>query len=79
MALYNFENLSQLEFDCANPIKMLLWEIRPNKALILDDSINMTDLSIETNGQFSTILFNNLKGLNLKSNSKQINFFYLLK
>jgi hypothetical protein len=77
MGLYNFDNFSQLEFNCANPIKLLLWEIRPNEALILDDSLNMANLSIQTNARVFSILFNNIKGFNLYSNPfKDIQLIY---
>lgn len=68
ITLTNFDQLSQLEFNCSEPISMGIWEIKPNGQIILDNTLNLTGLSIRSSGIYFSICLFNFKGLDIASN-----------
>ncbi len=78
-ALIDFSNFKDLNFtDCFIPFQnVLTLEIRPNKQIILDDTLNMTGLKFASNNLYFGFIFTNIKGIDLNSTSlllKQIKF-----
>ena len=74
--LKDFNNLSQLLFnECIKPIILTDWGLKPNKKLILDNTLNFKELKLLTNDNLNLIHLNNFKGFDLLSNPfKEINF-----
>ena len=76
----DFSNFKDLNFsDCYIPFqKVLTLEIRPNKKIILDDTLNMTGLKIASNNLYFGFMFSNIKGIDFNPTSlllKQIKFY----
>jgi hypothetical protein len=72
----NFDDLNSLNFNCSNQINMSMLGFKPNKQLILDNSLNLKGLKITNpvNDMF-VIIFENFKGFDLTSNPfKYVNF-----
>ena len=71
----NFDSLNSLNFNCSNQINMSILGFKPNKQLILDNSLNLKGLKVNpVNDMFMTI-FENFKGFDLTSNPfKYVNF-----
>jgi len=69
LTITNFNNFSELSFNyCKEPIIIASWIIRPNKKLILDDSLNFKGLTLFSSEKLEDIQLNNLKGFDLLSN-----------
>ena len=69
--LSNFNNFSQLKFNCGSArIQLSVWEMMPFPTpLILDQSFNEVNANIdESSDNLFSILFSNLKGFDLNSN-----------
>jgi hypothetical protein len=66
----DFSCFKDLNFtDCYIPLqKTSALEIRPNKKIILDDSLNMTGLIIASKSRYFGLIFTNIKGIDFKSN-----------
>jgi len=78
----NFNNLSQLSFDeCKKSIIVTDWGLKPNKKIILDNTLNLKGLTLLTNNEINFIHLNNFKGFDLLSKPfKDIKFMdYTLK
>jgi len=64
----NFNNLSQLSFDeCKKSIIVTDWGLKPNKKIILDNTLNLKGLTLLTNNEINFIHLNNFKGFDLLS------------
>lgn len=73
--IQNFDNLDELKFNYSKPIKMSILGLKPKKQIILDKRLNLTGLKIQPNQDNFTIMLENFKGFNLKSNPfEDINF-----
>ncbi len=74
--LKDFNNLSQLSFDeCKKPIILTDWGLKPNKKIILDNSLHFKELKLLTNDNINLVHLNNFKGFDLLSNPfKEIKF-----
>jgi hypothetical protein len=73
----NFNNLSQLSFnECSKfLIKISDWGLKPNKKIILDNTLHLKGLTLFSNDETNSIHFNNFKGFDLLSNPfKEIKF-----
>lgn len=68
VTLSNFYKFDQLKFDCPTPINMSIWEICPFEPAILDETLDLTGLSIQSDGQGLLVFLKNLKGFDLKTN-----------
>jgi len=52
-----------------------MWGLKPNRLLILDDSLNLKGLKVRPENEIFAVIFNNFKGFDLKSNPfKNINY-----
>ena len=75
VALYLFDNFTQLQFKCNASIRVLNIDFFPTIPLILGHSLNMNNMSIEPPFGFFTILFSYLNGFEIDSNPfKNLNF-----
>jgi hypothetical protein len=74
--LKDFNNLSQLSFDeCKKPIILTDWGLKPNKKIILDNSLHFKELKLLTNDNINLVHLNNFQGFDLLSNPfKEIKF-----
>ncbi len=75
----NFNNLSELNFNqCKEPIiNVNNWELKPNKKIILDNTLNLKGLIFMLNNKSDTIFFHlsNFRGFDLLSDPfKEIKF-----
>jgi hypothetical protein len=70
-AITDFSNFKDLNFtDCYIPLQNVLTiEIRPNKQIILDDTLNLTGLKIASNNLYFGFMFTNIRGIDLNSTS----------
>jgi hypothetical protein len=65
----NFNNLSELSFNqCKETIKLSHWGLKPNKKLILDNTLKLKGLKILTDDSIIHIQLINFKGLDLVFN-----------
>jgi hypothetical protein len=64
----NFNSLESLYFNCSKPLKMSMWGFKPNKPLILDDSLNIKILKIQSENEAFAFILENFKGFDIKSN-----------
>ncbi len=72
----NFDDLNSLNFNCSNQINVSMLGFKPNKQLILDNSLNLNGLKVTNpvNDVFM-IIFENFKGFDLTSNPfEYVNF-----
>ena len=76
----NFNNLSQLKFnECNEPIIVNDWGLKPNRKLILDNSLNFKGLMFNLVNEVISIHLDNFKGFDLLSNPlKDIEFIVYL-
>jgi len=77
IVLSNFNSFEELKFNCSKPIRMSALKIKPNRKLILDDSLNMTGLIIYPEQVYwFNFLLRNLNGFKLDSNPfRRIQFY----
>ncbi len=74
--LSNFDNLKELKFNCKEEINNItLLALQPNKPIILDDSLDLKNLTITSKLNSMLIILYNFKGIDLSSNP----FKYLKK
>ena len=66
--LLNFDSFSELQFKCSNPLVTSILALKPNRKLILDDSLNLNGLKIEPTQVEFAILLSDLTGFNLNKN-----------
>jgi len=64
----NFDKLDSLNFNCINPVNMSMLGLKPNKPVVLDNSLNLKGLKIQPINEIIDVLFENFKGFDLKSN-----------
>jgi len=69
VTITNFNNLSELSFnECKNELIMLTdWKLKPNKKLILDNTLNFKGLTIIPKNKLIFIQLINFKGFDLLS------------
>lgn len=68
VTLSNFERFEQLKFNCESPIRLTIWSIFPFESLILDESLNLTGLTILPIEKTYFVVMYNLKGFDLNFN-----------
>jgi hypothetical protein len=69
VVIANFNNLNQLKFnECNEPIIVNDWGLKPNRKLILDNSLNSKGLMLNLISEVVGINLNNFKGFDLLSN-----------
>lgn len=87
VVLTNFNELKELKFKCKLPQNYSILSFQPNKPIILDNSLEINDLSIIQSNELLVIVFYNFKGFdftsnpfkNLKSNVNDYNKLIQLK
>jgi hypothetical protein len=74
--LKDFNKLNELKFnECKKPIILTDWGLKPNKKIILDNTLSFKELKLLTNDNLNFIHLNNFKGFDLLSKPfKEINF-----
>jgi len=74
--LTDFNNFSELSFNqCNESISLTSWILKPNKKIILDNTLNFKGLKLFSNENLNDIQLVNLKGFDLLSNPfKEIDF-----
>jgi hypothetical protein len=81
--LSNFDNLKELKFNCKQEINITLLALQPNNPIILDESLDIKNLTITSNYNYLLIILYNFKGIDLISNPfkhlKQGLFFQFTK
>jgi hypothetical protein len=71
----NFDSLDSISFNCSYQIDMSMLGFKPNKQLILDNSLNLKGLKVKPVNDMFLIVFENFKGFDLTSNPfKFVNF-----
>jgi hypothetical protein len=71
----NFDSLNSLNFNCSNQINMSILGFKPNKQLILDNSLSLKGLKVNPVNEMFMTIFENFKGFDLTSNPfKYVNF-----
>lgn len=68
ISIKNFKKFNELSFNCTDPLQISEIEIKPNEKQILDDTLNLTGLTIKPSDMFFEIKLKNLKGFNFESN-----------
>ena len=68
ITLSNFNNLNELKFNCKKPIEMSILQLIPNTPIIIDDSLELKNLKINSIDLEFAFLFTNFKGFDLGSN-----------
>ena len=58
----NFDKLDSLNFKCIYPFNMSILGLKPNKPVILDNSLNLKGLKIQPINEIIDVLFENFKG-----------------
>ena len=66
--LTDFNNFTQLSFNCLKPINMSILQLLPTDRIILDDSLNFNQTKIYSTQSIFCITLVNIKGFNLRSN-----------
>jgi hypothetical protein len=66
----NFDTLESLNFNCSQIVNMSMWGFKPkpNKLIILDNSLNLKGLNIQPENEMFGFIFENFKGFDFKSN-----------
>ena len=65
----NFDSFNQLNFSCDNKTMVLSFiEIKPNKKLILNNSLNLNGSIIQPKNLIFAIMLNNFKGFEIQQN-----------
>ena len=64
----NFNSLESLYFNCSKPVNMSRWGFKPNIPLILDNSLNIKILKIQSENEAFAFILENFKGFDIKSN-----------
>ena len=64
----NFNSLESLYFNCSKPVNMSMWGFKPNIPLILDNSLNIKILKIQSENEAFAFILENFKGFDIKSN-----------
>lgn len=72
----DFNSFNELNFTCAKTINLSFLEIKPNIKLILDNQLNLGEISIEPVKQdVFAVMFNNFKGFSIEFNPfRQVKF-----
>ena len=68
ITLTNFNNLNELKFNCKHPIEMSILQLIPNTPIIIDNSLELKNLKINSIDIEFAFLFTNFKGFELNSN-----------
>lgn len=68
MRLDDFNRLDELKFNCSKPLELSIFEIKPNKKLILTNDLNTIGLKIRPVRDSVSISFYNFKGFDLMAN-----------
>ena len=66
--LTDFNNFTQLSFNCLKPINMSILQLLPTYRIILDDSLNFNQTKIHSTQSIFCINLVNIKGFHLRSN-----------
>lgn len=67
LILTDFNNFTQLSFNCPRPINISYLQIEPTKKITLDNSLNFNQTVVYSTQPFFVIVLNNFKGFDLKS------------
>ncbi len=68
-SLISFSEFNQLNFtSCYSPIKLKLLNIHPTKNIILNNSLNMTGLTVTLTSKYFYFVFQNIKGIDFTTN-----------
>ena len=62
ITLSNFDNFSQLKFNCSQPAILSVLQFQPNKPIVLDNSLKPKDSSIRLAKQNLLVVYTRLKG-----------------
>jgi hypothetical protein len=66
--LKDFKKLNELKFnECKKPIILTDWGLKPNKKIILDNTLNFENLTLLSSDNINFIHLNNFKGFDLMS------------
>ena len=77
LILSDFDSFSELSFNCSGNIELQHLAIKPNKPLILDDSLKFNKVTIWPTKELFCILLINFKGFDINSFPfKSANIFY---
>jgi hypothetical protein len=68
ITLSNFNNLNELKFKCTKPIEMSILQLIPNTPIIIDDSLELKNLKINSADIDFAFVLTNFKGFDLGSN-----------
>ena len=69
ITLKDFDDLKSLKFNCSKPLNNISFlKIKPNKQIILDDSLEINELEINSDDPFFALIISNFKGFDLNSN-----------
>ena len=68
LLISNFDNFSQLSFNCPKPLNMSMLKLNPTRKIFLDDSLNFNQTKITSTQNLFSIILYHIKGFDLKSN-----------